>query len=345
MRRITICRRKLLVLVFVVALAIALVACQLPQVPETPDEISEPEPPEPEVAEIVEPEPVPEPPPEPPSPVLRWYPRKIYLGDYFVLQLENVTAEDTIRSTLDPPAQFFPHDGGQKALVPLSYWATGDALVFQVMVDRKGETILDREVRIVIGDKEFDTQRLYVTQEQSAMRTDDLWAKDWVHISKARVDSHDEPLWEGNFLMPVEGRISTEFGEIRYINDVPSGRHSGLDIAAPTGTPILAGNSGIVTLSMELNVTGNTVIIDHGLNLFGTYYHLDQLGVEAGDWVDRGDVIGTVGSTGFSTGPHLHWTMGIGHTPISPWLLVDEDPLALFGFFDTPDEAPKGPLR
>ncbi len=342
MRRITIRHLKLLVLVVASA---ALVACQLPRAPGTPGVIPEPDLPTPEIVEP-EPEPLPPPPPpEPPSPLLRWYPREIHLGDYLVLQLEHVTADDTIRSTLDPPAEFFPHDGGQRALAPLSYWATGDSLVFSVMVEREGETLLDREVRIVIADKEFDTQRLYVTAEQSAMRTDDLWAKDWAHISQARVGSHPEPLWEGEFLMPVEGRISTEFGQIRYINDVPSGRHSGLDIAAPTGTPILSGNSGIVTLSMELNVTGNTVIIDHGLNLFGTYYHLDQLGVEPGDWVDKGDVIGTVGSTGFSTGPHLHWTMGIGHTPISPWLLVDEDPLALFGSLDPPVEAPEGPLR
>lgn len=337
--------RGYVVLIACLAFTAAILACGCREVGEPAGQVEPPaeEPgPGPALPEVTPP---PGPLPEPPPLVLRWYPREICPGDYFVLQLENVSDDDVIRCTLDPEPEFFIRDGDHVALVPLSYWTAGESLIFRVAVERGDETILDREVRVGVVGKEFATQHLYVTEEQSAMRSDDLWQQDWVHIERARAESHDEALWEGEFLMPVEGRISTEFGQIRYINDVPSGRHSGLDIAVPTGTPILAANSGTVTLSMALNVTGNTVIIDHGLNLFSTYYHLDKLGVQAGEWVDRGDQIGTVGSTGFSTGPHLHWTMGIGHTPIDPHLLVEEDPVGLFEFYADPEGAPGAPVR
>ncbi|MCR4442287.1 MAG: M23 family metallopeptidase [Peptococcaceae bacterium] len=127
--------------------------------------------------------------------------------------------------------------------------------------------------------------------------------------------------------MPVEGKITTEFGLIRYINNVESGRHSGLDIAAGRGTPVKAANSGTINLARKLNVTGNTVIIDHGLKLYSTYCHMDKILVKEGEEVKKGQVIGQVGSTGFSTGPHLHWNISIGSTFVNPWLFLDKDPL------------------
>lgn len=91
-----------------------------------------------------------------------------------------------------------------------------------------------------------------------------------------------------------------------------------MDIAALTGTPVMAGNNGVVRLSMPLHVTGDTVNIDQGLNMFGAYSPLDCLLVEEGQVVQKGDIIGEVGSTGFSTGPHLHWSISIGSVFVNP---------------------------
>jgi murein DD-endopeptidase MepM/ murein hydrolase activator NlpD len=121
---------------------------------------------------------------------------------------------------------------------------------------------------------------------------------------------------------------------IRYINKEESSRHSGLDLAAAKGTTVKAANNGIVRLSMLLKVTGNTVIIDHGCNVYSSYAHLDKLLVAEGDKVKKGDIIGEVGSTGFSTGPHLHWTTTIGKVYINPETLVEKDPLEFLNSID-----------
>src|SRR5665647_2010269 len=99
-----------------------------------------------------------------------------------------------------------------------------------------------------------------------------------------------------------------------------SSRHSGLDLAAPLGTPVHAPNNGKVTLAAGgLLSTGNTIVIDHGMGLFTSYYHLNTMNVKAGDAVNKGDVIGTVGTTGFSTGPHLHYAVSIYNTNVNTY--------------------------
>ena len=116
----------------------------------------------------------------------------------------------------------------------------------------------------------------------------------------------------------------------RYVNDsITSYRHSGLDIAIDRGTPIMATNSGVVNLAQQLILTGNTIVIDHGLGIFSTYFHMDSLNVENGQMVTKGDIIGTVGSTGFSTGPHLHWTMSYYRTNLDPYLFIKKPILEL----------------
>jgi murein DD-endopeptidase MepM/ murein hydrolase activator NlpD len=119
-----------------------------------------------------------------------------------------------------------------------------------------------------------------------------------------------EKLWGSAWQLPVEGPLTARFGEQRSINGGPaSGHHGGTDFAAETGTPVLATNRGRVVLVRKLNVRGNMVIIDHGGGLFSGYAHLSTFHVTEGQLVEAGDVIAEVGTTGLSTGPHLHWEM------------------------------------
>lgn len=124
--------------------------------------------------------------------------------------------------------------------------------------------------------------------------------------------------------MPTTGRLTTDFAQIRYVNnEISSSRHSGIDLAAPSGTPVLAPNNGKVTLAAPgLLSTGNTIVIDHGMGLFTSYYHLNSMNVNVGDIVSKADVIGTVGTTGFSTGPHLHYAVSIYNTYVNPYQSV-----------------------
>lgn len=108
---------------------------------------------------------------------------------------------------------------------------------------------------------------------------------------------------------PVTGRISGVFGSQRILNGQPRQPHYGIDIAVPKGTPVRAPASGLVTLVKDLYFSGWTVIINHGLGLNSTFLHLDSTVISVGDTVQRGSIIGTVGSTGRSTGPHLDWRL------------------------------------
>ncbi|MFC7749861.1 M23 family metallopeptidase [Paenibacillus thermoaerophilus] len=128
------------------------------------------------------------------------------------------------------------------------------------------------------------------------------------------------------FLLPVKGRLTTPYGFTRYVNGQSAGSHQAIDLAAPKGTPVQAANDGFVVLAEELYLTGNAVYIDHGMNLFSQYIHLDEILVTPGQRVKRGDMIGKVGSTGFSTGPHLHFTFWVGNSPVNPNMFFDTLP-------------------
>ncbi len=108
--------------------------------------------------------------------------------------------------------------------------------------------------------------------------------------------------------MPVEVSFTTRFGGQRsYNGSPPAGHHGGTDIGADTGTPVAATNTGRVVLARQLRLRGNMVIIDHGGGLFSGYAHMSSFAVAEGQLVQQGDIIGYVGTTGLSTGPHLHW--------------------------------------
>ena len=130
-------------------------------------------------------------------------------------------------------------------------------------------------------------------------------------------------LWKGRFVEPVRGKISGRFGSRRVINGQPRKPHSGEDIAAPEGTPVVAMNDGVVRLTADHFFSGKGVIVDHGLGLFSMYFHLSGVSVKHGQVVKKGQEIGKVGSTGRATGPHLHWGVRLNGSRVDPYSLLD----------------------
>ena len=128
-----------------------------------------------------------------------------------------------------------------------------------------------------------------------------------------------ERLWRGPFTRPVAARKPPGgFGARRIINGQPRMPHSGVDFSADLGTPVVASNRGRVALLGEFFFAGRLVVLDHGLGLYTLYFHLDGVSVTEGQIVDRGQTVGTVGVTGRSTGPHLHFAAQLGRARINP---------------------------
>lgn len=126
------------------------------------------------------------------------------------------------------------------------------------------------------------------------------------------------------FIWPTKGIISGVFGSQRVLNGKPKRPHYGVDIAAKTGTPVLAPIKSIVRMSeKDLYYTGGTIMLDHGHGVTSVYSHLSKINVTAGDKVEKGQVIGEVGSTGRSTGPHLDWRVNWFYQRLDPSLLID----------------------
>lgn len=125
-------------------------------------------------------------------------------------------------------------------------------------------------------------------------------------------------LWDGSFIVPIEGTPRGTFGQRRVINGQPRSPHTGEDITAPLGTPVLATNRGIVRMVADQFFSGKSVIIDHGLGVYSMYFHLSTITVQPGDPVDKAQVIGTVGATGRASGPHLHWGVRLDGARVNP---------------------------
>jgi murein DD-endopeptidase MepM/ murein hydrolase activator NlpD len=171
-----------------------------------------------------------------------------------------------------------------------------------------------------LSDRTFRTQHITLSPSQSNLGTD--YEFDRVDAFKQLLSP--EKFWQGPFLRPSDGRVSSEYGVRRYYNGVFANNyyHRGVDYAAPTGSPVIAPAAGQVALvgrvadGFELH--GNTIGIDHGQGVESIFIHLNSINVQEGDRVQPGQVIGTVGNTGASTGPHLHWGLYVNGVAVDP---------------------------
>ncbi len=142
-------------------------------------------------------------------------------------------------------------------------------------------------------------------------------------IKKARTEDSAVPHFLRGWQWPAKGRISGVYGSQRILNGKPRRPHYGIDIAAPAGTPIVAPSDGVVRLAeTDLYYTGGTIILDHGHGLSSAFLHMQRVMVTPGQFVKQGDKIGTLGSTGRSTGPHLDWRINLFDARLDPQLLV-----------------------
>ena len=191
-----------------------------------------------------------------------------------------------------------------------------------LLLDHDGR---DSEVPFEISDRSYETQHITVAnRRQVDPNPDDL---ERIGTEKKRIDAAlrawSDSAPQLNLLVPVEGRRSSAFGLRRFFNEQPRRPHSGIDIAAASGTPIRAAAAGRIVETGDFFFNGKTVFIDHGQGLVTMYCHMDEIDVAAGDTIARGAIIGAVGSSGRVTGPHLHWSVSLNGAMVDPDLLLD----------------------
>jgi murein DD-endopeptidase MepM/ murein hydrolase activator NlpD len=150
------------------------------------------------------------------------------------------------------------------------------------------------------------------------------YERERTHLASVTATRSDELPAELRMLQPVVGPRSSSFGLQRIFNGQARNPHAGMDIAAPTGTPVIASAAGRVIDTGDYFFNGQTVWVDHGSGLMTMYCHLSEISVKAGDLVTRGQRLGAVGATGRVTGPHLHWSVLLNRAYVDPALFLAE---------------------
>jgi murein DD-endopeptidase MepM/ murein hydrolase activator NlpD len=176
---------------------------------------------------------------------------------------------------------------------------------------------------IAIAAKKYPVQRLTLPKDMVELTPE----------NEARVEREQQKvaalwprengrLWDSDFINPRDGKISTRFGFRRIINGIPKNPHSGVDVAADEGQDVYAPNNGVVAMVDDHFFSGNSLILDHGQGIYTMFFHLSKILVTEGQQVKKGDVIALVGSTGRSTGAHLHWGVRIQGARVDPQALI-----------------------
>ncbi len=165
----------------------------------------------------------------------------------------------------------------------------------------------------------FELQAIDVSPEQEFLLATGLRPTEDAYLAATLQPMSPLRLWDGPFGIPAEGIRTSPYGAQRaYAGGPVTSYHGGLDFAAPEGTGVFAPAAGVVVMAEPLYVRGNTIILDHGAGVYSLYFHLSQSNVVPGQRVERGELIGLIGTTGLSTGAHLHWEVRIGAVFVDP---------------------------
>ncbi len=177
-----------------------------------------------------------------------------------------------------------------------------------------------------VEDKQYTTQHITIENKRKV----NPYASDWDRIlaekerkNIARNQYSKQPV-DVDFIRPVEGINTGSYGRRRVFNGQPRRPHSGMDFAAPQGSPVLAPSAGRVIELGDFFFSGKLVYLDHGQGLISLFAHLSEIDVELGEQVKKGQLVGKVGATGRATGPHLHWSLGMNGSWIDPALFLPE---------------------
>ena len=216
----------------------------------------------------------------------------------------------------------YPDTGGAVVLLPVGLNVpAGNYPLSAALVDMQGRTT-DAELVLRVADKERPEEHLSLPE---SMVSPDAKAVARINRESRLLNEKyalRSPRFWTTFARPVNGPVNSVFGQRRVLNGQQKSPHSGTDFRSPSGTPVHSISSGQVALVSDLFYTGQTVVVDHGEGLLSVYAHLSKILVEEGHELQTGEALGEVGSTGRSTGAHLHLTVRLLGERVDPIALL-----------------------
>lgn len=250
-------------------------------------------------------------------------PETIKQGDVLLITVKAGPEIHSISGTLFDKAVRFYRNPGQDAytaLAGIDLDTDSKRYTLSLSLENNSGSVIKKDFEIQVASADFRTQQLTLPKEKVDLDEETLKR---VNLEKEEIDkiwdiSTPDPLWNGNFLKPVEGVIDDNFGFRRVINGEPRSPHTGIDIDAPEGAPVYAANQGRVVFTGDQFFSGKGLVIDHGLGLLTMYFHLSKIVATVGEDVKKGQVIARVGKTGRATGPHLHWGIRLNGARVNP---------------------------
>ena len=253
----------------------------------------------------------------PAEPALELAQSDVRQGDVLVVKILGTSQAATVTlGTIVAPAVC--DSGSLAALVPISSTTEpGDYVLRAVVTGDPTQVELERTFSIGAGV--YPSVQIELSADVQALLAPEIVEEERILLASIFGVFGSQRRWDGAFEVPAAGPPTSPFGERRSFGPAgPYDYHRGHDIAASSGTPVLVAQRGVVAWAAPLRVRGNTVIVDHGRGVFSAYLHLSAIDVNVGDELKTGDRLGAVGSTGVSTGAHLHWEIRVLNVPVDP---------------------------
>lgn len=252
-------------------------------------------------------------------------PAEVFQGGVLEVRVSGEEIQTIKGSLREQEIPFFSGQGFFIALLGVDLEEKAGPVEVSVQAQGKNGEKSEKRITLRIREKSFPREKITVPASFDRLdeaarrrieREQELLNRLWALSSLRR-------LWEGRFLAPIPGGITSPFGLKRIVNGLPRAPHGGVDLKAALGTEIFAANHGEVVLREELFFSGKSIVLDHGGGLYTMYFHLDDFHVERNAQVRKGDLIGRSGKTGRVTGPHLHWGARLNGARVDPLELLE----------------------
>jgi murein DD-endopeptidase MepM/ murein hydrolase activator NlpD len=229
-------------------------------------------------------------------------PKKVGPGDILLVTVKNVNGP--VEGTFaERKIHFNEIENAYEAIVGIDLLSKPGTYAMEITAK---DMMIRRTVRV--RKKAYPVQRLTLPKDMVELSPEnEARVERELKLTSSLWPNETDRHWDGDFMNPRAGEIVTPFGVRRFINKIPKSPHTGIDVSAEEGDPVVAPNNGVAVLVDDLFYSGNSVILDHGQGIFTMFFHLSKTLVKPGQAVKKGETIGLVGSTGRSTGPHLHW--------------------------------------